>query len=373
MQRIGAYIQEGAMAFLKSEYKILAIFVVAVGILLAFANQGNPDSSPMIAVSFAVGAICSGLAGFFGMKVATNANYRTAHAARTGLSGALKIAFNGGSVMGLVVVGLGVLGLSLLFIFYQSYFTDIKVVLAVLSGFSLGASSIALFARVGGGIYTKAADVGADLVGKVEAGIPEDHPLNPATIADNVGDNVGDVAGMGADLFESYVGAIIGSMIIGASFIAVMPEGFQMSAVLLPLLIAACGIIISILGTFMVRVKEGGDPQKALNIGEFGSSFILIGVIYWLTNNVLPETWISGGMTYTAMKVFLRGHHRSRCWPWYRNDHRILLWHRKTTCSGYCEAIFNRGCNKHYCGSGSWHDVDRNSNYYPSSGHHGCL
>jgi len=306
MKRIGGYIQEGAMAFLKSEYKILGVFVAAVAVLLAFANNGRADSSWMVALSFIVGALCSGLAGYFGMKVATNANYRTANAAREGLSGALKIAFNGGSVMGLVVVGLGVLGLSGLFLYYQTQFTDMKVVLAVLSGFSLGASSIALFARVGGGIYTKAADVGADLVGKVEAGIPEDHPLNPATIADNVGDNVGDVAGMGADLFESYVGAIIGSMVIGASFIPVMPEGYGLSAVLLPLMIAACGILISILGTFMVRVKEGGNPQTALNIGEFGSSAILIVALYFLIAKILPTTsWTFQGMTYTANSIFM--------------------------------------------------------------------
>lgn len=304
MKRIGGYIQEGAMAFLKSEYKILAVFVVAVAFLLVMANRGRTDSSPLVALSFVAGAICSGLAGFFGMKVATNANYRTAHAAREGLPGALKIAFSGGTVMGLVVVGLGVLGLSLLFTYYQSVFTDMDIVLRVLSGFSLGASSIALFARVGGGIYTKAADVGADLVGKVEAGIPEDHPLNPATIADNVGDNVGDVAGMGADLFESYVGAIVGSMVIGASFISVMPEEYKISAILLPLLVAACGIVVSILGTFMVRVKEGGDPQKALNRGQFGSSFILLFIIYFLTIKVLPETWTLNGTVYTSLNVF---------------------------------------------------------------------
>lgn len=303
-KRIGSYIKQGAMAFLKSEYKILSIFVVAVAVLLYFANSTNASSSPLVALSFVVGALCSGLAGYFGMRVATSANYRTATAAKTGLAGALKIAFNGGSVMGLVVVGLGVLGLSSLFILYQNMYTDIKVVLNVLSGFSLGASSIALFARVGGGIYTKAADVGADLVGKVEAGIPEDHPLNPATIADNVGDNVGDVAGMGADLFESYVGAIIGSMVIGASFIPVMPEGFKMAAVLLPLLIAASGIMISILGTFLVSVKEGGDPHKALNKGEFGSAAIMVAAIYFLVTKLLPETWTLSGSVYTSLNVF---------------------------------------------------------------------
>lgn len=303
MQKIGGYIQEGAMAFLKREYKVLSVFVAGVAVLLYFGYANNPESHSMVALSFLVGAICSGLAGFFGMKVATDSNYRTANAARTGLSPALAIAFSGGSVMGLVVVGLGVLGLSLLFTYYQTQFTDMKVVLNVLSGFSLGASSIALFARVGGGIYTKAADVGADLVGKVEAGIPEDHPLNPATIADNVGDNVGDVAGMGADLFESYVGAIIGSMFLGASFIGI--SGMTTEAVMLPLLIAATGIIVSIIGTFMVRVKEGGNPQVALNVGEIGSSVILLVAMYFLCTNILPATWTVEGFTYTSTNVFL--------------------------------------------------------------------
>ena len=218
MSGIARNITEGAMSFLRAEYSILAIFVIVVGLLLGFAGSTQAEkSSPLIAISFVLGALCSGLAGFVGMRVATKANVRTTHAARTGLGPALEVAFAGGSVMGMGVVGLGVLGLSTLFIFYSSLFgvDQIGKVITVLTGFSFGASSIALFARVGGGIYTKAADVGADLVGKVEAGIPEDHPLNPATIADNVGDNVGDVAGMGADLFESYVGSIIGTMVLG--------------------------------------------------------------------------------------------------------------------------------------------------------------
>ena len=208
MIKIAGHISEGAMAFLKAEYKVLAVFVLIVAILLAVSGANSVDSSPLVGVSFVVGAFCSALAGFIGMRVATRANVRTTNAARTGLGKALEIAFAGGSVMGLGVVGLGVLGLSGLFILYgdlfgMDKFEDLKRVITIITGFSFGASSIALFARVGGGIYTKAADVGADLVGKVEAGIPEDHPLNPATIADNVGDNVGDVAGMGADLFES--------------------------------------------------------------------------------------------------------------------------------------------------------------------------
>ena len=306
MKSIGSSIADGAMAFLKAEYRILSIFVIAVAILLGFANSGRADSSALISLSFVVGAIASALAGFLGMKVATKANNRTTNAARSGLASALNVAFTGGSVMGMSVVGLGVLGLGGLFIFYTGYYgndgVNIKTVLNVISGFSLGASSIALFARVGGGIYTKAADVGADLVGKVEAGIPEDHPLNPATIADNVGDNVGDVAGMGADLFESYVGSIIGSMVLGASIVVM--GGFDFNFVLLPLLIAAAGIIVSIIGTFMVSVKEGGDPQKALNRGEFGSSILMVVVIYFLIQKFLPANFDQGLLSYTSIGVF---------------------------------------------------------------------
>ena len=282
MKQIGASIADGAMAFLKAEYRVLAIFVVIVGCLLAFAANNQGDSW-LVSISFLVGALASGLAGFLGMKVATKANNRTTNAAQTGLAKALNVAFTGGSVMGLSVVGLGVLGVTSLYIIYDylGLFNDQQKLIQTITGFSLGASSIALFARVGGGIYTKAADVGADLVGKVEAGIPEDHPLNPATIADNVGDNVGDVAGMGADLFESYVGAIIGSMVLGWAVYS------DSAYVVLPLYIAGAGIIVSIIGTFMVSVKEGGSPQKALNIGEFGSSGIMVIVMYLLiTSNV---------------------------------------------------------------------------------------
>ena len=304
MVLIGKSIAEGAMAFLKAEYRILGIFVVVVALLLGIANAGRTDSSALISLSFIAGAFASGLAGFLGMRVATKANNRTTHAARSSLAAALNVAFTGGSVMGLSVVGLGLIGLGSLFIFYQNIFAnDYNKIITVISGFSLGASSIALFARVGGGIYTKAADVGADLVGKVEAGIPEDHPLNPATIADNVGDNVGDVAGMGADLFESYVGSIIGSMVLGASIVVM--GGFDISFVILPLLIAASGIIMSIVGTFLVVVKEGGNPQKALNKGEFVSSFILIGVIYFLIQNILPVNFTLNGLSYTNTGVFI--------------------------------------------------------------------
>ena len=292
MKKIGKSISEGAMAFLKAEYRILSVFVLVVACLLAFAANSQGDSW-LIAVSFLVGALASALAGFLGMKVATKANNRTTNAAQNGLAKALNVAFTGGSVMGLSVVGLGVLGVSGLFIIYDSLglFTDTSKLIQALTGFSLGASSIALFARVGGGIYTKAADVGADLVGKVEAGIPEDHPLNPATIADNVGDNVGDVAGMGADLFESYVGAIIGSMVLGYSL------GIEF--VMLPLYIAGSGILVSILGTFMVSVKEGGSPQKALNIGEFGSSAVMVVVMYFLINSLLPSNQM--GIFYATL------------------------------------------------------------------------
>ncbi len=300
MAKIAKNIADGAMSFLKAEYKILAIFVVAVAILLFFKGQSEEGSNGMVAVSFIVGAICSALAGFIGMRVATKANVRTTQAARTSLSKALEVAFAGGSVMGLGVVGLGVLGLSLLFMVYSGQGWSLTEVLNVLSGFSLGASSIALFARVGGGIYTKAADVGADLVGKVEAGIPEDHPLNPATIADNVGDNVGDVAGMGADLFESYVGSIIGTMVLGA---VIVTPGFDgLGAVYLPLALAAVGIVMSIIGTFLVRVKEGGSPHTALNIGEFGSAFLMLIASYFLINAFIPES--VEGLPFGAMGVF---------------------------------------------------------------------
>ena len=308
MGRIAENISSGAMAFLKAEYKVLAIFVLAVAILLGISGS-TEGSSPLVALSFVLGAICSALAGFIGMKVATKANVRTTNAARTSLGKALEVAFAGGSVMGMGVVGLGVLGLGSLFLFYSNMGWDINKVITVLTGFSFGASSIALFARVGGGIYTKAADVGADLVGKVEAGIPEDHPLNPATIADNVGDNVGDVAGMGADLFESYVGSIIGTMVLGAAFIGL--GGFEASndyqglnAVLLPLALAGVGILTSIIGTFFVKVKEGGDPQKALNRGEFLSAGLMLAATFLIVKAMLPESWTFNGNEYSSMGVF---------------------------------------------------------------------
>ncbi|MEM8887567.1 MAG: sodium-translocating pyrophosphatase [Bacteroidota bacterium] len=316
MATIAKNIADGAMAFLKAEYRVLAFFVAGVAVLLAIKGSNEAGSNWWVAVSFIIGAICSALAGFIGMRVATKANVRTTNAARGSLGKALEVAFAGGSVMGLGVVGLGVLGLSILFIAYQSMgfqaadnsVNSITIVLNVLSGFSLGASSIALFARVGGGIYTKAADVGADLVGKVEAGIPEDHPLNPATIADNVGDNVGDVAGMGADLFESYVGSIIGTMVLGSAFIAVPEFAGQfggLGAILLPLTLAAVGIVVSIIGTFFVRVSEGGSPHRALNMGEFLSGGLMLLASYLIIVNMLPESWSHNGTEYSAMGVFI--------------------------------------------------------------------
>ena len=302
MQSIAVQIQRGAMAFLKAGYQVLAIFIALVAGGLYLLNVNEPTSDWTVALSFVAGASASGLAGYFGMRVATMANVRTAAAARTGLPPALQVAFRGGAVMGMSVVGLALIGLGSLFWFYLGHFgVDVTAldqndgyfqlsrIINVLAGFSMGASSIALFARVGGGIYTKAADVGADLVGKVEAGIPEDHFLNPATIADNVGDNVGDVAGMGADLFESYVGAIIGTMILGA----VAASGtFELT--LLPLILAAVGIVVSIIATFVVRTKEGGNPQLALDGGSFGAAIIML-VLSWFIIDWFVSSAVAAG------------------------------------------------------------------------------
>lgn len=299
MQEISLAVRQGAMAFLGREYRVLGAFVIVVMLLLAVLNQG---SLVFVALSFVVGAFCSALAGFFGMRVATSANTRTAHAAREGLSQALEVAFSGGAVMGMSVVGLGLLGLSSLSLLYSMMFPgELHIVrttvLPILSGFSLGASSIALFARVGGGIYTKAADVGADLVGKVEAGIPEDDPRNPATIADNVGDNVGDVAGMGADLFESYVGSIIGAMVLGAA-------AGSLDLVVLPLVLAAAGILVSIGGTYLVRTREGGNPQWALNRGTFGAAGVMLLLGYPIIALIAPSHFTLGGVEYTSGGIF---------------------------------------------------------------------
>jgi K(+)-stimulated pyrophosphate-energized sodium pump len=310
MKTIAGYIRDGAMAFLGREYRVLAIFVLVVSVLLAFASAGQPGSSWLVGVSVLVGAGCSALAGFIGMRVATNANVRTAAAARTNLNDALKVAFSGGAVMGFSVVGLGVLGLSILYLLYWSMMTGdsdqetMMRTVTVLTGFSLGASSIALFARVGGGIYTKAADVGADLVGKVEAGIPEDDPRNPAVIADNVGDNVGDVAGMGADLFESYVGAIVGSLVLGVAATLVGGGSYTPQLVILPLLLAGAGILVSLLGTLLVRTREGGDPAKALHAGTVTAAVLMLiatwGISRWLLGD---DVFFIEGVSFGASGI----------------------------------------------------------------------
>ncbi len=321
MQRLAGFIARGAMAFLRAEWKILSYFVVIAAILLAWSGtfKGTEEhpihSSPIIAVSFIIGAVLSAFAGYIGMNIATKANVRTTQAARTSLSQALKVSFNGGTVMGLGVAGLAVVGLGSLFIVFLQLFNvteinsdEMKTAIEVLAGFSLGAESIALFARVGGGIYTKAADVGADLVGKVEAGIPEDDVRNPATIADNVGDNVGDVAGMGADLFGSYVATILATMVLGQEIKAV--DNFNgFSPILLPMVIAGLGLIFSIVGTWFVRVKNETDSvQKALNLGNW-SSIVLTGIAsYFVVYYLLPEnlSWFNPerGADFTRGGVF---------------------------------------------------------------------
>ena len=321
MQRLAGYIAKGAMAFLKAEWKVLSYFVVIAGILLAWSGtfKGSAEhpihSSWIIAISFVIGAVLSALAGYIGMNIATKANVRTTQAARTSLAQALKVSFNGGTVMGLGVAGLAVIGLGSLFIVFLQMFhvtsvnsDEMKTAIEVLAGFSLGAESIALFARVGGGIYTKAADVGADLVGKVEAGIPEDDVRNPATIADNVGDNVGDVAGMGADLFGSYVATILATMVLGQEINA--QDNYNgLSPILLPMVIAGLGLVFSIIGTWFVRIKNETDSvQKALNLGNW-SSIALTGIAsYFVVQNLLPEkmSWFDAvrGEDFTRDGVF---------------------------------------------------------------------
>ncbi len=322
MKEISTYIAEGAMAFLKAEYKILTYFVVIVAILLGVMGYADENSHWSIALAFVFGAFFSALAGFIGMKVATKANVRTAQAARTSLSKALQVSFTGGSVMGMGVAGLAVLGLGSLFIILKMVFApeaavdsiEMKRAIEILTGFSLGAESIALFARVGGGIYTKAADVGADLVGKVEAGIPEDDPRNPATIADNVGDNVGDVAGMGADLFGSYVATVLATMVLGREVTGtagvVLQDGYGgLSPILLPMLIAGIGIIFSIIGTWFVRISDKAGlntavVQKALNMGNWGSIILTAIACYFLVTWLLPEHMLLRGFDFTPNKVF---------------------------------------------------------------------
>jgi K(+)-stimulated pyrophosphate-energized sodium pump len=314
MQEISKHIAEGAVAFLKAEWKILSYFVIIVAILLGIMASTNPNSHWAIAIAFIVGAVFSATAGYIGMRVATKANVRTAHAARSSLSRALAISFTGGSVMGLGVAGLAVLGLGGLFILLKIFFgagsidsAETLRTIEVLTGFSLGAESIALFARVGGGIYTKAADVGADLVGKVEAGIPEDDPRNPATIADNVGDNVGDVAGMGADLFGSYVATVLATMVLGQETHSQDNFGGY-APILLPMLIAGTGIIASIIGTLFVRLSDKagvntGSVQKALNMGNWGAIILAAIASIALVKYVLPDTMELRGHTFTNTGV----------------------------------------------------------------------
>jgi K(+)-stimulated pyrophosphate-energized sodium pump len=300
MTELSGYIADGAMAFLKAEWKILSYFVVVAAILLAWSGTTVATSSPVIAISFITGAFLSAFAGFIGMRIATKANVRTTQAARTSLAQALKVSFTGGTVMGLGVAGLAIIGLGSLFIIFYTVYVknvsgsnvngeDMARALDVLAGFSLGAESIALFARVGGGIYTKAADVGADLVGKVEAGIPEDDVRNPATIADNVGDNVGDVAGMGADLFGSYVATMLATMVLGREIESHDNFG-GIAPVLLPMVIAGLGLIFSIVGAAFVKIKNETDSvQKALNIGNWASIILTAIATYFLVQWMLPE------------------------------------------------------------------------------------
>ncbi|KUO50316.1 MAG: potassium transporter [Desulfitibacter sp. BRH_c19] len=295
MQEIAAAIQEGAMAFLKRQYTTLIVFVLILAVIIVVAGYMTPGSGslqPATALAFIIGALCSGVAGYIGMSVATRANVRTANAAQTSANSALGIAFSGGAVMGMSVVGLGLLGLGIVHIIFDNP--------QIVNGFALGASSIALFARVGGGIYTKAADVGADLVGKVEAGIPEDDPRNPAVIADNVGDNVGDVAGMGADLFESYVGSIIAAIALAAAL------GIQ-GGILLPLMVAAAGIVASIIGTFFVRTNEGANAQKALNTGSMVSYALSVAAIFFLTRGLLSADLALGVFIATVSGLLAGG------------------------------------------------------------------
>jgi len=314
MQELSGYIAKGAMAFLKAEWKILSYFAVITAILLGWSGSLVDDSSPLIAGSFVIGAVLSAFAGYLGMRIATKANVRTTQAARTSLAGALKVSFTGGSVMGIGVAGLAILGLSGLFIVLYQVFVpegaamngvEMKRAIEVLAGFSLGAESIALFARVGGGIYTKAADVGADLVGKVEAGIPEDDVRNPATIADNVGDNVGDVAGMGADLFGSYVATILATMVLGQEIDASADHFGGLSPILLPMFIAGLGLLFSIVGTWFVRIrKETDSVQNALNVGNWSSIILTAIASYFAVTYLLPPVLIHRGVTFSSLDVY---------------------------------------------------------------------
>jgi K(+)-stimulated pyrophosphate-energized sodium pump len=313
MRELAGYIANGAMAFLKAEWRVLSIFALLAAVLLGYSGTLVEDSHPVIAIAFLIGAVLSAFAGWIGMNIATKANVRTTQAARTSLTAALKVSFTGGSVMGLGVASLAVLGLGSLFIIFVTMFVPegaavtsvhMKTAIEVLAGFSLGAESIALFARVGGGIYTKAADVGADLVGKVEAGIPEDDVRNPATIADNVGDNVGDVAGMGADLFGSYVATILATMVLGQEIVSADAFG-GLAPILLPMIIAGLGLVFSIVGMVFVKVKDdSGDVQKALNMGNWSSIILTAAASFFVVRWMLPDTLSLRGVEFTSMQVF---------------------------------------------------------------------
>ena len=312
MVELAGYIARGSQAFLRAEWRVLGVFVVIAAALLAWSAELEAVAAHtdwVIAVAFVIGAVFSAFAGWIGMNIATKANVRTTQAARTSLAQALKVSFTGGTVMGLGVAGLAVLGLGTLYIVFTGMYDNVAQALEVLAGFSLGAESIALFARVGGGIYTKAADVGADLVGKVEAGIPEDDPRNPATIADNVGDNVGDVAGMGADLFGSYVATMLATMVLGREVVS--QDNFNgMAPILLPMVIAGLGIIFSIIGTFFVRIKgEDSSVMNALNLGNWSSMVLTAVSSYFVIQYMLPETMSfersgSEALVITSMNVF---------------------------------------------------------------------
>ncbi|HEX8039044.1 MAG TPA: sodium-translocating pyrophosphatase, partial [Chryseosolibacter sp.] len=315
MQELAGFIARGAMAFLKAEWRILGYFAVIAALLLGWSGTLVKESHPLIALSFILGAFLSAFAGFLGMRIATKANVRTTQAARSSLAQALKVSFTGGSVMGIGVAGIAVLGLGSLFIILFHIFVpegsamngeDMKRAIEVLAGFSLGAESIALFARVGGGIYTKAADVGADLVGKVEAGIPEDDVRNPATIADNVGDNVGDVAGMGADLFGSYVATILATMVLGQEIDASADNFGGLSPILLPMVIAGLGLIFSVIGTWFVRIKNETDSvQKALNTGNWSSIILTAIASYFAVTMLLPEQLVHRGVSFSSTDVYI--------------------------------------------------------------------
>ena len=370
MKEISDHIYEGALAFLNAEYRLLAIFVVAASIVLA-GIAFYMESTYLIVVAFVIGAIFSAFAGNMGMKIATKTNVRTTQAAKTSLPNALKVSFGGGTVMGLGVAGLAVLGLTLFFIIFFHLFmggewtntTDMTIVLEALAGFSLGAESIALFARVGGGIYTKAADVGADLAGKVQADIPEDDPRNPATIADNVGDNVGDVAGMGADLFGSYVATVLAAMVLGNYVIKDMGGSITdafggIGPILLPMSIAGVGIIISLIGTLLVKISSNdakeADVQKALNIGNWASILMVAVACYGLVTWMLPATmqmdFFGEGsardfFNKSILCVFSRLSRRS----WNLSIYGILYRPRFKTNLKNCTTIKYRRWNQHYC------------------------